>query len=244
MNLGAKNARGDMLIFIDGDDEVSSNFIEKVASCFRSPNVIGVRFGMIFHSQSNLWGYIQDAWRWIRWNKLVTRYIVAIKKQVYITLGGFNDKLTIEEDYDLNLKIIEYARRHGLSIASEPDAIYICVSEGNLSEIFKHAFKFGSRLINTLKIHPKYGLQFLFWYAFNACFPVGFILLFLSPCFIKIISLIYVILYGALWIIMISRALAKHAPYKFLCILLMPISQMIIRMGSLAGLFWALIKSP
>ena len=51
------------------------------------------------------------------------------------------------------------------------------------------------------------------------------------------------ILYRALWIFLISRALIMHAPHRLLCIILTPVSQMITGIGGLLGLFKALIMS-
>ncbi|RLI40972.1 hypothetical protein DRO64_08205, partial [Candidatus Bathyarchaeota archaeon] len=175
-NLGAKAARGKVLVLLDGDDEINPRYLENVMRHFDDPKVAGVFVRKIFRSRPNLWGRVQDVWKWIRRSKNFERFPSVLLKKVFWDVGGYNKDLFVGEDYDLYLRIKDYIKQHGLKLTFEKDAIIYVASEDTLKSILGHEIWFGKGLLKIVKVYPRYGVPILFWSIFNAIFPASIIL--------------------------------------------------------------------
>jgi len=104
-NTGAKNARGDLLLFLDADVLLPNDFLEKslkefnsrrlnIASCFISP-LSETKIDKFLFVVGNLYyrinQYIQPR---------APGFCIFIKKQVHYQINGFNEKIKLAEDWD------------------------------------------------------------------------------------------------------------------------------------------------
>lgn len=98
-NLGAKKARGEILVLIDADMVLFPDYVEKVIQ----PVIEGKAFGAIESIQYNIFETkMQECWgKYVRLkelegeNSLVTR---SIAKQDFLNLGGFDRKYGYADD--------------------------------------------------------------------------------------------------------------------------------------------------
>ena len=118
-NLGAARASGDILMFLDDDDEWTAEKVEAQLAQFREvPSCVLVYSGRQIRSdrapdrvirqvsskrQGNLYPGIFGA------NLVGVTSSVAIRRTVFQTVGGFDESLPCRQDYDLWLRIC----RHG-----------------------------------------------------------------------------------------------------------------------------------
>jgi len=241
-NLGVKAARGEILAFIDGDDEINPTYLESIIKHFENPRIAGVFVRIIFHSGPKLWSRVQDAWKWMRWSRETSRFPTALRKSIFEKIGGYNTSLIVGEDYNLYIKIKRHILDHDLQLESETRAIIYIVSEDALLKIFKHSIQFGKNLTRTVKIFPKYGGSILIWSILNGFFPFCILfLILLKPLWW--LSLAYLVLYMLLWFSLIFKvSITKSRPYSLWCILLTPILQIVVGLGVVVGFVSSYIK--
>ena len=96
-NVGLDNATGEYIVFIDSDDLVKQNYIEKILEKIKTTN-----FDYCFFSWESKAGKIiirnnPPSWNCCVWN--------CIYKREKIGDIRFDPKLKIAEDYDFNLKV-------------------------------------------------------------------------------------------------------------------------------------------
>lgn len=107
-NIGGKEATGDVLIFLDGDMELQSDFIP---SFLKEDGMLVHSFvsGTICHS------YYDNKWKFIE-NKTINRKtknnftckvggFFVITKELWLSVGGMDKRLDANEDLDLGLRI-------------------------------------------------------------------------------------------------------------------------------------------
>jgi glycosyltransferase involved in cell wall biosynthesis len=106
-NIGAKEAKGDILFFIDGDMELLSGFFPKVIENGKLvyPFVSGL-FIDVIHDEN--WNYLGEKVR----SKITkdtyqttTGGLFIVEKELWNNVGGIDDRLRINEDFDLALRL-------------------------------------------------------------------------------------------------------------------------------------------
>jgi len=240
-NIGVESSSGDILAFIDGDDEIDSEYLEKVMRNFEDPMVAGVFVRMVFRSPMT-WGRVQDAWKEFRSRKEITRFPTVIRRSIFMEVKGYDGRLVIGEDYDFFMKVKRYVEENGLKLCTEDRAIIYCVSEGSPSKIFKHGIWFGENLVQTLKHDPSYGSPIFLWSLFNAILLPILLFLFLPP--LQILIMIYLSLYLIIWIAILTKAVLLRGVKSPVCyVLLTPILQLWIGLGITIGIAISVIRS-
>jgi len=117
-NLGAKEARGNILLFVDADVTLSPNWINIVLPHLHEDKVIAV-YGDLLPNEMKLKSWLAYAreelsnlfLRRIRmpcFGKLGTA--VAIKKVAFKKVGGFAEEYACCDDVNLSLRLREYGR--------------------------------------------------------------------------------------------------------------------------------------
>jgi len=233
-NLGVKISKGEVLAFVDGDDEINHEYLASVVKHFYDPHVAGVFVKMVFKSEPKNWGKVQDAWRWMRWSKETMRFSVVLSRSVFDGVGGYNTKLVIGEDYDLYRRLERYVAENHLKFETETGAVIRSVSEDAPLKTFRHGVWFGKHLIDVVKVHPKYGSLILLWSLFNALL-IPSILLLLLP-FFTLISSLYLASYTVLWLTLIVKAsMRKGGNGLSAYLLLTPFLQLWVSIAVLTG---------
>jgi rSAM/selenodomain-associated transferase 2 len=108
MNLGAKNATGDVLYFLHADVKIPTSFVTDILKAYDEGYEAGC-YRFKFDSSKIM----------LKFNSYCTRFngimcrggdqTLFITKTLFLKLGGFNEYYTIMEDYDL----IQRIREHG-----------------------------------------------------------------------------------------------------------------------------------
>ena len=106
-NIGAKEAKGDILFFIDGDMELFPGFLPKVMNNRRLtyPFLSGL-FIDVVHDEN--WNYLGERVR----SKITkdtyqttTGGLFVVEKELWNNVGGIDYRLKINEDFDLALRL-------------------------------------------------------------------------------------------------------------------------------------------
>ena len=148
-NLGAKNAQGNILAFLDADCLVASDWISCCIQNFANPNIAIVGTRVVPDFKSATW--VGKAWfklvpgserpdfvNWLGTSNLF------IRKDVFFDVGGFDEKLETGEDVNLCYKIGE---KHLIYLEKRIDTIHLRESK-TISELFRRECWRGK---NTLK---------------------------------------------------------------------------------------------
>lgn len=110
-NLGAKFAKGDILIFVDADTIMMMNTVGEFVKSFSKKHVIGVTCPVIPSKMKIRNFAIYLAYNQIVWGSTKTRnphvggICVAYKKKNFSDSGGFNESLAAFEDIDLSRRM-------------------------------------------------------------------------------------------------------------------------------------------
>jgi glycosyltransferase involved in cell wall biosynthesis len=108
-NLGARNASGDVLIFLDADTMLSASWVERALSHLKNHDSVVGRiipiekninarfFGMLYDAALNLTGFTQ------RVN--IGGIPIAVRKNIFERVNGFREDFTSCEDIDFIKKI-------------------------------------------------------------------------------------------------------------------------------------------
>ena len=119
-NAGAAAARGDILAFIDVDNEIGPAWLHSCANAFREAGVGGA--GYPYHAPADA-TWVQRAYDGLRMRAAERRNVewlgagnLAVRRDVFEQIGGFDEELEACEDVEL----CHAVRRAGHRIVSEP----------------------------------------------------------------------------------------------------------------------------
>lgn len=121
-NIGAKEANGEILYFIDGDMEILPGFLPKVTKdeVTLEYEFISGRFMDIVYDSN--WNYLYSSSR-MKNTQCVYESVVGglfvISKQLWKQIGGMDTRQKRSQDYDLGLRLTS----HGTPLLRYPDVI-------------------------------------------------------------------------------------------------------------------------
>ncbi len=118
-NTGARNAKGNILCFIDADCIVPNNHLEKIESLFsRFPRIDALGGVYIYHDGGIFIRFVTDTLRYFYFYHKLVKLLTGIpsmsggnttvKKQVFEGVGGFNEKMNsilMPEDLEFSLRL-------------------------------------------------------------------------------------------------------------------------------------------
>lgn len=111
-NVGAKEAKGDILFFVDGDMEIQAGFLCKVLTNegkLTYPFISGLHLDIVY----------EENWQFLRtdiqkhpqnvqeYYQIVTGGLFVVEKNYWEELGGIDTRLRANEDYDFGLRMSE-----------------------------------------------------------------------------------------------------------------------------------------
>lgn len=109
-NLGAKQARGDILIFIDADMTFDKDYLKNLIKPLKDKKILGTSHDYEVVENTNnkwsaLWGRVRIDFRGSNYpNKPYNTAFRAIRKAAFLKLGGFDPKYGYADDQTLFFK--------------------------------------------------------------------------------------------------------------------------------------------
>jgi glycosyltransferase involved in cell wall biosynthesis len=113
-NLGARHARGYILLFTDADCEPRPDWIEKMLASFADPDVAGAK-GAYRTRQKSLVARFAQAEYEEKYDRLqragridfVDTHAAAYRRDVFVEYGGFDPDFLLDEDQEFSFRLAE-----------------------------------------------------------------------------------------------------------------------------------------
>ena len=158
-NVGAKQANGEILVFLDADCQPDSNWLRILTERFSSPNTTIVGGGVYF-AMNNYWNTVDNVTFFHEYlyfkksgqRELLPSLNLAIRKSVFDIIGGFDERYPSPsgEDADLTIRL----RNAGHTLEFEPKAIVLHDSDrSRFKELLLHSYIEGKY---STKVDPRY----------------------------------------------------------------------------------------
>lgn len=133
-NFGARLAKGDYLVFTDGDCVADSQWLSSIRVGLKSSKVVAGKTTTIGNP-----GYVNLERVELYQGDVDLTYPscnLAYERRLFEKLGGFDDRFVTAEDIDLNLRAV----RSGATIHYRPDAVVYHNTRMNLTRFLIQAF--------------------------------------------------------------------------------------------------------
>lgn len=204
-NLAAGKAKGDILAFIDSDCTADIKWLSDLIRAFPDPRV-GAAGGRIdgFFKTGRL-----DRYEEVNSSLIIGTHIkrssdadkffyvpscnLLVKKDLFLTLGGFNPELVVGEDVDLCRRI----QNAGSAVEFRPNGTVFHRHRNKLTSFCQRRFDYGTSEPLLQKLHPDRKKQFyfpagglLFWCLVFLPFYISSDLIFFCPAIILAESLV------------------------------------------------------
>jgi len=162
LNIGIKNAKGDIIIRMDAHATYQNDYISKCVKYLQEYNVDNVGGTMITLSQSNTFigrsivkvltsrfgvGNSDFRTEVSQPKETDTVFGGCYRKEVFEKVGLFNENLARSQDMEFNLRL----KRAGGKILLAPDIVTYYYPKSNLKDFFLHNFEDGIWAIYPLK---------------------------------------------------------------------------------------------
>lgn len=158
-NVGWQNATGAVVLFCDADDEVSCDWIYRMVLALHSYDLVGgrLRYEKINPPYLASWhNRLQDKpSRKFGHLGFVPSCNLGLRKDVLVSLGGFDEELTHGEDIDLCWR----AQYKGNQLGFEPAAVVDYRLRADHRSLWTQYFKYGMSDSVLLVRHKPYGAQ-------------------------------------------------------------------------------------
>jgi glycosyltransferase involved in cell wall biosynthesis len=200
-NLGVKNAKADIVVFIDDDAEAPVDWLSKIYSTFQEyPKLMclgGAQLTPNDESKSNPLRFVEGSFLESQLGETViidrsavgkiAGCNVAYRKMIFDKIGPLNEKLRSGEDWEFHIRLVE----NGCNLRCDPS-----ISVWHHRQGLTHAFWNSSNMVSfflswkTLK-YSRYEFLFASYYLSNFLFLVLLVTVFVSPIvFILLLALI------------------------------------------------------
>lgn len=192
-NIGAKAAKGEIILFADSDNVLPKDHVRKIVGAFKKdidavctytaaykPNFIAKCFFQeraAVYPRGDISGLMPNAWR----------------KKVFLELGGYNPRLGYGEDKELNKR----AMKKGIKKVFRRDIVIYHKEPSTWSRIYREGRWWGRTLPSYIRTDLKRGITIFAAVIFRAfAIPFALLLYFLGAFWLSIfLGLSYVLYY-------------------------------------------------
>jgi glycosyltransferase involved in cell wall biosynthesis len=233
-NIGAKAAKGDILLFVDADNVVPRDHLKKVASAFvdgvdavctytkpHKPNRIAKCFfqerAATYPRDNSAHSMIPNAWR----------------KKMFWKVGGYDPELGYGEDKDLNSRALE----KGVKKVFRRDIVIEHKEPSTWTRIYKEARWWGRTLPSYVRSNPKRGMIIFAAVLFRGFALPAAVLFYLFG--MKLTALVISALYLVYYLFYAIRSFGEN-PSGY--VVVMPLFKSFRNMFVFIGICEALIK--
>lgn len=114
-NTGAKNAGGDVLIFIDADTIVPPELFVKIAGAMKDEKCFGGAVSVEYGEFARKWMkyYLIGWWFWQKFFNMKQGAAQFCRSAVFEKLGGFDTGIFVGEDIEFYWRLTKFARKNG-----------------------------------------------------------------------------------------------------------------------------------
>jgi len=155
-NIGAENAKGELLLFTDADCVPKNDWIEKMVFPFSQPDIVDLT-----HQESLVARFVQMEYegKYEKMNQyeyidFIDTYSAAYRKDIFISNGGFDPvfKTSSVEDQEFSFRLA----KQGLKMVFEEEAIVYHMGHAEtLLSYFRKKFKIGYWKVWVHQLHPE-----------------------------------------------------------------------------------------
>ena len=157
-NLGAKYSKGKILFFLDADTILLPDVLSNVYKVMKKRDVVGCNVALILDKiQMNSYFALHiPIYNFLNKFNSIPVYTVAFacKKNVFETIGGFNEKLKVGEDIDLGRRIKKFGKVSYLSGTFAVTSARRLKKQGHIESFLTWFLSYP--YFRTLKKQPKY----------------------------------------------------------------------------------------
>lgn len=252
LNIGLKNAQGDVIFRLDGHSEMASNYVRTCISklvelpevaCIGGPSVavgtgvIGTAYALALQSAFGVGG---KTFRTLRTERMVdTLAFGGYRREVFTHLGGFDTELQRNQDIHFNAAL----RKAGYKQLVTPETHTRYHAPKTLKGILLQNYRNGHW--NTKALDKMLGV--LSWRHFIPCiFILALLLSFVSISMSKWGLYLFLIICGTYFITALSASISCLTRSKYKSVLLLPLLFPLMHIsygwGSIVGIFrfcWA-----
>ncbi|MBN3945793.1 MAG: glycosyltransferase [Nostoc sp. NMS7] len=167
-NLGATFAKGEFLAFTDDDCAPVAGWLQQFAcqllktpNCLMGGQIVNALLGNLYATSSQilvdyLYEYYNKQNIKTRQTSFFTSNNLAISREIFNRIGGFNDKYTLNAAEDREL--CDRALQVGYKMLYVPDALVYHAHDLTLTQFWKQHFNYGRGAIHFNQVREKRGL--------------------------------------------------------------------------------------
>lgn len=167
LNMGIEQARGDVIVRMDAHSMPSENYVRRCVELLSNPNVSVVGMSSRIRASADTltaraialavahpFGIGNAKYRLPDLSS--TQFVDtvpfgAFRKELWQKLGGFNEDLLANEDYDFHYRV----RQRGGRILLDPSEHSIYFARATIKDLAKQYFRYGSWKAQMIKLHPR-----------------------------------------------------------------------------------------
>lgn len=101
-NLGARNAKGDILYHLDSDMELSKKLIDEAVNIFATRPGVGALIVHEVDITKGFWSKVKAFERRCYWNNDNIEAARIVKRKVFVKVGGYDENISSGEDFDIH----------------------------------------------------------------------------------------------------------------------------------------------
>jgi lipopolysaccharide/colanic/teichoic acid biosynthesis glycosyltransferase/GT2 family glycosyltransferase len=163
-NRGAREARGELLLFTDADCAPAPDWIERLSAPFSDPEVVGAKGVYRTRQRSLVARFVQLEYeekyaRMARQEQIdfIDTYSAAYRRGVFLANGGFETlfRTASVEDQELSFRLA----RKGYRLVFVPDAVVYHVHDVTALEYARRKLNIGTWKALLLRWHPERALR-------------------------------------------------------------------------------------
>jgi succinoglycan biosynthesis protein ExoA len=163
LNLGIREARGDIIVRVDGHCLLAPDHVSQCVRCLRetgADNVGGLMQAVgqncveqaIALAISSFFGSGGSKFHYAATEQYVdTVYLGAFRRSVFDKVGFFNERLVRNQDYELNYRI----RAAGGKIFLSPAIKSSYYGRSTLGDLWRQYFQYGFWKLEMIQMHPR-----------------------------------------------------------------------------------------